>query len=78
MALYVTRPRRDEERIGRGLPSVNKPFIYSNSNQLCFMPTKFPFIETHASFNRVTVCGTVKAFGGPGNQARPSIYCEMM
>ena len=21
MALYVTRPRRDEERIGRGLPS---------------------------------------------------------
>ena len=22
MALYVTRPRRDEERIGRGLPSV--------------------------------------------------------
>ena len=23
MALYVTRPRRDEERIGRGLPSVH-------------------------------------------------------
>ena len=23
MALYVTRPRRDEERIGRGLPSEN-------------------------------------------------------
>ena len=22
MALYVTRPRRDEERIGRGLPSA--------------------------------------------------------
>ena len=23
MALYVTRPRRDEERIGRGLPSAD-------------------------------------------------------
>ena len=25
MALYVTRPRRDEERIGRGLPSGAGP-----------------------------------------------------
>ena len=24
MALYVTRPRRDEERIGRGLPSATQ------------------------------------------------------
>ena len=24
MALYVTRPRRDEVRIGRGLPSASK------------------------------------------------------
>ena len=23
MALYITRPRRDEERIGRGLPSAS-------------------------------------------------------
>ena len=29
MALYVTRPRRDEERIGRGLPSVRICGVYN-------------------------------------------------
>ena len=28
MALYVTRPRRDEERIGRGLPSEHRINAY--------------------------------------------------
>ena len=39
MALYVTRPRRDEERIGRGLPSdinqqtaVNLNLTYRHDN----------------------------------------------
>ena len=32
MALYVTRPRRDEERIGRGLPSG----VSSGAVTLCF------------------------------------------
>ena len=31
MALYVTRPRRDEEQIGRGLPSASAQLV----EQLC-------------------------------------------
>ena len=27
MALYITRPRRDEVRIGRGLPSASGPSL---------------------------------------------------
>ena len=34
MALYVTRPRRDEERIGRGLPSVNATSTEKNSKTI--------------------------------------------
>ena len=30
MALYVTRPRRDEERIGRGLPSAVTTCVYDS------------------------------------------------
>ena len=31
MALYVTRPRRDEERIGRGLPIATRRPIFSRT-----------------------------------------------
>ena len=35
MALYVTRPRRDEERIGRGLPSgFNQWWLVSHNSTL--------------------------------------------
>ena len=37
MALYVTRPRRDEERIGRGLPSGATINVFTRHlNMECF------------------------------------------
>ena len=36
MALYVTRPRRDEERIGRGLPSEKGPLPNVNPDPETF------------------------------------------
>ena len=40
MALYVTRPRRDEERIGRGLPSglEERQEIRGRQSSLLFDP----------------------------------------
>ena len=59
MALYVTRPRRDEVRIGRGLPSGFtcrhvKKIDNGNVNTFegCFSSSAEIFRMTHPSLNR--------------------------
>ena len=46
MALYVTRPRRDEVRMGRGLPSgvrMNTKFTTCHVVNYVFTPTQYKF-----------------------------------
>ena len=48
MALYVTRPRRDEVRIGRGLPSANgrsPSRCINKASQLYESALAYPFIK---------------------------------
>ena len=58
MALYVTRPRRDEERIGRGLPSAistSSDVVYGICRGLPSAPCPFRLETASFIFSNVSI-----------------------